>query len=72
MVELGLIATTTLAGLAFAGWLVRWLLARPSPTEPAAVRLAAAVRVAAEGFARRLSKVLGALVALFGGAPSLA
>lgn len=72
MVELGLIGTTSLAGLAFAGWLVRWLLARPSPTEAAAVRLAAAVRGTAEGFARRLTGVLAALVALFGGALFLA
>ncbi len=72
MVELGLVGATCLSGLAFAGWLVRWLVARPSPTEVAAVRLASLVRLAAEGFAKRLTRVLGALVALFGGALFLA
>lgn len=72
MIELGLIGATGLLSLGFATWLARWVLARPSLTEAAAVRLAAAVRGASEGFSRRLSSVIGALVALLGGALFLA
>jgi K(+)-stimulated pyrophosphate-energized sodium pump len=72
MVELALIGATGLLSLGFAAWLVRWVLARPSLSEAAAVRLATAVRIASERFSRRLSGVIGALVALLGGAIFLA
>ncbi len=72
MVELALIGATGLLSLGFAAWLVRWVLARPSLSEAASVRLAAAVRTASERFSRRLSGVIGALVALLGGVLFLA
>ncbi|MEJ7734950.1 MAG: sodium/proton-translocating pyrophosphatase [Polyangiaceae bacterium] len=71
MSELALLAALCAGGLAFAGWLARWLLSCPAG-EVEMTRIAAQVQRAAEGFFRRQSSVVGALSALLGVAIFLA
>lgn len=71
MTELALIFAASILGLAFAVYLSRWVLARPSGEEEMQ-RVAGLIKAAAEGFFRRQSSLIGALCAALGGAIFLA
>jgi K(+)-stimulated pyrophosphate-energized sodium pump len=71
MTELGLIFAASLLGIAFAGYLARWVLARPMG-EGEMPRIAAQIRTAAEVFYRRQSSTIAAISAVLGGAIFLA
>lgn len=71
MTELALIFAVGVLGLAFAGYLARWVLVRPAG-EGEMARVAALIQVAAEGFYRKQSSIIGALSAVLGGAIFLA
>ncbi|NUQ78454.1 MAG: sodium/proton-translocating pyrophosphatase, partial [Polyangiaceae bacterium] len=71
MTELTLIFAVGVLGLAFAGYLARWVLVRPAG-EGEMARVAALIRTAAEGFSRKQGSIIGALSAVLGGAIFLA
>ncbi|AUX22200.1 pyrophosphatase [Sorangium cellulosum] len=71
MTELALILSGGLLGLAFAAYLARWVVARPS-VEPEMQRVAAIIQGVAEVYFRRQSSVIGAVSAMLGGAIFLA
>jgi K(+)-stimulated pyrophosphate-energized sodium pump len=71
MIELGLIFVAGVLGLAFAGYLARWVLGRPAG-EGDAPKIAAVVRAIAEGFLRKQSSTIGAVSAALGSAIFLA
>jgi K(+)-stimulated pyrophosphate-energized sodium pump len=71
MIELALILGISVAALAFAAWLARWMLGRPVG-EGDAPLVAAAIRAAAEAFYRRESSTIGALCAALGACVFLA
>lgn len=71
MTELVLILGVAMVGLGLAGYLVRWVLARPVG-DPDMNRVANLVRLAAEGFAKRQTRTIAALGALLTGSVFLA
>jgi K(+)-stimulated pyrophosphate-energized sodium pump len=71
MTELVLILGVAMVGLGLAGYLVRWVLARPVG-DPEMNRVANLVRIAAEGFSKRQTRTIAALGSLLTGAVFLA
>ncbi len=71
MTELVLILGVALVGLGLAGYLVRWLVARPVG-DPDMNRVANLVRIASEAFSKRQTRTIGALSALLAGTVFLA
>lgn len=71
MTELALILAVGVLGLAFSGYLARWVLARPAGNSEM-TKVAGLIRAAAEGFYRRQSSITGAVSAVLGGAIFLA
>jgi K(+)-stimulated pyrophosphate-energized sodium pump len=71
MTELSLILGVAMVGLGLAGYLVRWVLARPVG-DPEMNRVANLVRVASEAFSKRQTRTIGALSALLVGTVFLA
>ena len=66
MTELVLILGVATVGLGLAGYLTRWVLARPVG-DPEMNRVANLARMASEAFSRRQSRTVGALSALLAG-----
>jgi len=62
MNELGLILAISLLGLAFAGYLIKWVLARDTGT-PAMREVSDAIKSGAEAFLRRQNRTIGTIAA---------
>jgi K(+)-stimulated pyrophosphate-energized sodium pump len=62
MTELGLILAISVFGLAFAGYLIKWVLARDTGT-PAMREVSDAIKAGAEAFLRRQNKTIATLAA---------
>src|SRR5262252_1329356 len=60
--ELGLILAISILGLAFAGYLIKWVLARDTGT-PAMREVSDAIKAGAEAFLRRQNKTISSLAA---------
>jgi K(+)-stimulated pyrophosphate-energized sodium pump len=62
MTELGLIFAISFVGLAFAGYLIKWVLARDTGT-PAMREVSDAIKAGAEAFLRRQNKTIATMAA---------
>jgi K(+)-stimulated pyrophosphate-energized sodium pump len=62
MVELGLILAISVLGLAFAGYLISWVMARDTGT-PAMREVSDAIKAGAEAFLRRQNKTIATMAA---------
>ena len=62
MTELGLILAISVLGLAFAGYLIKWVLARDTGT-PAMREVSDAIKAGAEAFLRRQNKTIATMAA---------
>ena len=62
MTELGLILGISILGLAFAGYLIKWVLARDTGT-PAMREVSDAIKSGAEAFLRRQNKTIATMAA---------
>src|SRR4051812_39502488 len=62
MTELGLILAISIIGLAFAGYLIKWVLARDTGTAPMR-EVADAIKAGAEAFLRRQNRTIAIMAA---------